>query len=152
MKSISRILSLMVLLVMLAGLCIVSAAEVTIEQNGLRITVETDKLQYEQDESISARITVKNIKEEKVIISNLEQLIPEGYKLDDRTQAGVKDIELFPGDEITLDVILDSEAQAAQEGDTDVIGNFLEGKTLGIPNIIVVIVVIALIVIFMLLT
>ncbi|MBQ2861741.1 MAG: hypothetical protein IJE83_03020, partial [Oscillospiraceae bacterium] len=68
------------------------------EHEGLEVSVEMDKESYEEGELITATITVKNTNAEAVIITNLEQLIPEGYELAKDSEAATENVELAPGE------------------------------------------------------
>ena len=61
----------------------VTANASLMENDGLEVTIDTDRENYEEGEAITATITVTNTKDEPVQILNLEQLVPEGYVIEE---------------------------------------------------------------------
>lgn len=129
------------------------ATTTTTTHDGLDVIIEMDKEQYEADESITATITVKNTTRKDITISNLEQLIPEGYTLAKDSDVAKEDVTLAPGKELVLTVTMDSQAaSAAESGESSFWDTLIYGKTFGIYNIFLLLLAILAIVIFMLLT
>ena len=56
-------------------------------QDGLEVTLTTDKEKYSKSEEIAATLTVTNTNDTAVSNVSLENLIPEGYKLADGSEA-----------------------------------------------------------------
>lgn len=81
MKTIQRLLSVSFLMILLAGILVMPANAASITQDGLVITLETDKKSYAQDELIHATATVKNTNFTDVSAVSIEPLIPAGYEL-----------------------------------------------------------------------
>ena len=124
------------------------------EHQGMQVMVKMDKEQYEAGEPITATITVVNTNSKPVTIVNLEQLIPEGYVLAENSQVATKNVEVKPGQEISLQVTFVGEpGQPAENGES---GTFWDklfyGETFGIPNIILVVIAVIFIIVFMALT
>lgn len=133
------------------GTAVVSAAA---DDQGLKVMVMMDKEQYDLDEPITATIIVVNSNTQPVTIINLEQLIPEGYMLSENSQASTKDVVIQPGQSLELKVTYEGDpAQQQQIGGT---GTFWDtifyGETIGIPNIILLVILLIAVVIFMALT
>lgn len=130
-------------------------AETTyVEHEGLEITVAMDKDQYEAGEPITATITVKNTNTDTVEIANLEQLIPEGYRLADDSKAGMQNIELRPNQTMVLEVtfVAEVEQTEAEVVTANFFDKLLNGETLGIPNLLIAVILVIAFIIFMLLT
>lgn len=158
MKILHRAMPLFLLAVLWAGVLMVPAAATvttSMEHEGLEITVEMDKEQYDPNEPITATITVTNTNAHPVTIANLEQLIPEGYQLAEDSEASLENVEMRPNRSIVLKVTFVGETETAGEGEVvteDFFGTLLYGYTWGIPNLLIAVVVVIAIVVFMLLT
>lgn len=131
-----------------------AAASSYAEHEGLQVMVKMDQETYEEGEEITATITVVNTNSQPVTIINLEQLIPEGYILAENSQVATKNVEIKPGQEISLQVTFVGEpSQPTEKGEG---GTFWDklfyGETLGIPNIILAVIVVIFLIVFMLLT
>ena len=131
----------------------VSATTTFMEHEGLEITVQMDKEQYEDDEPITATIVVENKSVEVVTITNLEQLIPAGYVLSANSAASVESVELLPQEITVLQVTFEQapadDAEAVQE---DFFYKLLFGETWGLPNALLITLLAIAVTIFMLLT
>ena len=124
-----------------------------VEHDGLEFEMITDKEIYEPGEEINAVIRVKNTGAETVIIADLEQLVPEGYKIKEEAEFSFDNLELAPGEELTLNVTFESTAEPSMEEKTE---NFFDtiiyGESFGIPNLLITIIVIIAIIVFFKLT
>lgn len=144
--------SLMFVCIMLFSLNV--SASSSAEYDGLKVMVAMDQESYEAGDEITATITVVNTNTRPVTIINLEQLIPEGYVLSEDSQVATQNVEISPGQEISLQVSFVGEPpQPAENGEG---GTFWDklfyGETLGIPNIIWAVIVVIILIVFMLLT
>lgn len=141
MKKIFSVLLLSILLLQIFALP--AMASQSVEHDGIEIEIVTDKENYELDEDIKAVITVRNTNEQAVIIADLEQLVPEGYKIKESADIQLKDIELAPDETITLNVTLVSEAGVLSgEAAENFFDTIIFGETWGIPNILIVLILI----------
>lgn len=158
MRNLHRIVSMLLLTVLCLGLLALPAAATTtfMEYEGLEVTVEMDKEHYDVGEAITATITVKNTGNEILVIANLEQLIPDGYRLSGESQASARNIELLPGRTAVLEVTFEGESNRVQTGTASEAGGFLDtllyGETWGVPNILLAVLALIGIVVFFLLT
>lgn len=155
MNILQKIVSLSLLAVLCAGLLALPAAASStyVEHEGLQVTVEMDKEQYDDGEPITATITVTNTNSEIVTIANLEQLIPDGYKLAEDSQVALKNVELSPNRTLMLKVTFVGEAaEAGEAASEDFFGNLLTGQTWGLPNLLLIVIAVIAFVIFMMLT
>lgn len=129
-----------------------SASASYMEHEGLEITIEMDKEVYDAGEPITATITVKNTNSGTSTITNLEQLIPEGYRLAESSEASMSNITLRGGQAIVMNVTFVEEAPAETEASEDFLTKLIEGETWGIPNLLWGVLLAIIFVIFMLLT
>ena len=86
-------------------------------------------------------------------ITNLEQLIPEGYKLAEDSLASMKNINLAAGQSIVLEVtFVEAAAETEAVKNEDFFGKILYGESFGIPNILIALIAVIAIAVFMWLT
>lgn len=158
MKNLHKTLSLILAALLCAMLLALPAAATTthMEYNGLEVTVEMDKEEYDFGEPITATITVKNTSAQIITIANLEQLIPEGYRLAEDSKASAQNIELLPGRTTVLEVTFegDTAAEPAEEGASgwNFLNTLLYGETMGVPNLLLAVLAVIAIAVFMFLT
>lgn len=153
MRNFKRMITLGLLLVLMAMLALPVAADTYVEHQGLQVSVKMDKEHYEEGETITATITVYNVSTEPVTIVNLEQLIPEGYRLIENSVASTRDVEILPGQTIEMQVTFEGDpAQSEGETQQSFWDKLFYGETLGIPNILLAVILVIGIIVFMLLT
>lgn len=152
MKNWRKMAARILLALMCASLMVLPAAATSLENNGLQVTMETDKEKYDAGEAITATITVLNTNNHSVTIASLEQLIPEGYTLAEGSEAVTQNVELAPNQTLMMNVTFVGEA--AQEGaaEADFLTKLIEGQTWGIPNVLLIVLAVIAVVIFMVLT
>lgn len=113
MKTLKKVQMFLTAVVLSIGMMAVPVLAASTSQDGLEVTLTTDKEEYSQGEQIVTTLTVTNTNEVAVDNVTMESLIPDGYKLADGTEA-VKQIErLEAGEEVSLTVIY-----VSNEGDT----------------------------------
>ncbi len=99
----SRIIAVLLSLCLLLSLTLTAvAATKTSSQDGLEVTLSTDKDEYSADDTIVATLTVRNTNDVAVESVELETLIPEGYQLAEKSLASTKVDKLEPGEEVSL--------------------------------------------------
>ena len=99
----SRIIAVLLSLCLLLSLTLTAvAATKTSSQDGLEVTLSTDKDGYSADDTIVATLTVKNTNDVAVESVELETLIPDGYQLAEKSTASTKLNKLEPGAEVSL--------------------------------------------------
>lgn len=59
----------------------ITASAATVTQDGLNVSLTTDKTEYKKDEAITATLTVENTGSASVKDVKLENIVPEGYEL-----------------------------------------------------------------------
>ena len=152
LRRIQAALILLTVLVAILGLP-AAATTTTSKYDGLEVTIEMDKEVYNPGEPITAKITVKNTSSDTITITNLEQLIPEGYKLANNSKSAEKDIDLPPSRQITLEVTYEGEPEAQnQTTEEDIFSKLLYGETVGVPNLLIAVILVIAFAIFMFLT
>lgn len=154
MKFWNRIISLAILVVLSLGLWTLPAAASAMEHDGLVVTVTTDKDYYEPGEEITATLTVENTNNHNVTIVSLEQLIPEGYKLTNSSQSALSNVQLGAKQTMSLEVTFVGEPtqEGIEEAEMSFIDKLIYGKTLGIPNLLLLVIAVIAVVIFFVLT
>jgi len=154
MKIRQRLIPIFLTLVLWTGFpAFPAAASSVMEYEGLEVSMKMDKEQYNDDEPITATITVKNTTFETITIVTLEQLIPEGYQLSENQKASVENIELPPSRTLVLEVTFEKipapEEAAAEE---DFFSKLFYGKTGNIPNFLLAVLLVLAFAVYMLLT
>ena len=154
MKFLQKGISLFWAILCICALILPAAAvSSSMEHEGLEVSVQMDKEQYVDGEPITATIIVENTNLETVTITNLEQLIPEGYQLSDNSKVSEKNVELLPGEVMVLEVTFEREAsETAGVMPEDFFGKLLHGETWGLPNLLLIMVAAIAIAVFMILT
>lgn len=83
-------------------------------QDGLEVTLTTDKEEYSKGEKIVATLEVTNTNDTAVSNVSLENLIPEGYNLTDGSETAKQVESLGSGETVSLTV-----SYVAEESDAD---------------------------------
>lgn len=152
MKSLKKITLWFLIMVTCVGMLVLPVSASYMEHEGLEITIEMDKEVYDAGEPITATITVKNTNSSSSTISNLEQLIPEGYRVAESSEASMQNITLQGGQSIVMNVTFVEETPAEAETTEDSLKKLIEGTTLGMPNLLWGAILVFAFVVFMLLT
>ncbi|MBQ6878164.1 MAG: hypothetical protein IJO22_07190 [Oscillospiraceae bacterium] len=151
MKNLKKASALFLSLIILFILPVTANASL-MENDGLEVTIDTDRENYEEGEAITATITVTNTKDEPVQILNLEQLVPEGYVIEEGSDFE-GEVTLGKGESISINVRYAGENPIPDENKVeDFLNNLIYGETWVIPNILLVIGGIAAVAIFFKLT
>lgn len=95
---------MLMLMLMVCSMCISAFASST-TQDGLEVTFTTDKESYEQDDKVTATLTVTNTNKDAVTNISMEGMIPEGYKLTDSTESVKKIESLDAGETVSMNVV-----------------------------------------------
>lgn len=104
MRAFSKILAALLALVLCLGVAVLPAAAATVTQDGLEITLTTDKSSYKKDEPIAATLVVKNNGDQTVTDVTLKDIIPTGYELKNGEKSVLEVEQLAPGESVTLKV------------------------------------------------
>ena len=125
MRVIKKIPAFLLMLVLCIGMMSMHAFAASSTQDGLEVTLTTDKEEYSQGEEIIATITVTNTNDVVVTNLSLEGLIPDGYKLAEGTEATKQVETLGAGETATLivtyvrDVADEIETETSNEKETE---------------------------------
>ena len=92
-----------------------SAFAASSSQDGLEVTLTTDKESYSQSEQIVATLTVTNTNEAEISNVSLENVIPEGYTLADGSEATKQFESLGAGETVTLTVTYVADSVSGDE-------------------------------------
>lgn len=104
MRRLKKTLIYLMAMVLCSGIFMVPVLGAVQEQDGMEVTLRTDKESYEKGEQIKATLEVTNKNSAGVSNVLLESLIPDGYKLADGAEA-TKQIEfLKAGETVSLEV------------------------------------------------
>lgn len=105
-SNVSRIVALVLSLLLCVSIVgIISSAASTLE-DGLEVTLVTDKEEYTATEPIVATLNVENKGSQAVNEVNLETLIPDGYYIDSETTSTKEFVQLEVGEKAVLEVSL----------------------------------------------
>ena len=136
-KLFCRISSILIALYIVFGISALPVMAMEMENEGLEVKILYDKEIYEEGEPITATISVKNISGEAVIIRDIEQLVPEGYKLAQDLPEYEEDIVLSPEDVIEIKVTYGEEVVEEEGGAEAFFDKVIFGESFGIPNILI---------------
>lgn len=87
----------------------------TLTQDGIEVTLTTDKDSYAQGEKIAVTVTATNTNDTAVSNVSIENLIPDGFQLADGTSATANAVTLEAGETLELNCVYEA---AASGGDT----------------------------------
>ncbi|MGN0298620.1 MAG: cellulase family glycosylhydrolase, partial [Lachnospiraceae bacterium] len=79
--------------------------EVTVTQDGIQVTLTTDKKEYSQGEKITVSFTVTNTNDFDITNISLEALIPVGYQLSEDSNETMQLDSLAAGESVTFTVV-----------------------------------------------
>ena len=100
-----------------------SVLAATIEQDGITVTITTDKESYTEDEPISVTISATNTNDYAVSNMKIESIIPEGYKLNENTQSVINKESIQSGETLTLTAIYEGEVSDITVGESPQTGD-----------------------------
>ena len=104
MKVIKKISAFVLMLTLCVGMITMTVSAETTLQDGLEITLTSDKQVYDEGEPIKAILSVVNTNDFAVENISLENEVPEGYKLSDDSLAKEQIEFLEAGERIELTV------------------------------------------------
>lgn len=110
MKAIKRTSIFLLTMLLCFGMMTGSVFAASSTQDGVEVTLSTDKKTYSQSDQIVATLTVKNTSEDRINNISLENVIPEEYKLSDGSEAK-KQVEFLEAGEsakLTAAFVLDA--------------------------------------------
>lgn len=102
MKKAKKILALLFVFVVLISISCIDSFAASITKDDLEVTLVTDKDNYEVTDQIKTTLTVKNEGDTAVNDVNMENLLPDGYKLADKSVSQKTVESLSAGETATL--------------------------------------------------
>lgn len=123
MRAIKKIPVFLLTMILCIGLVAMPALATSSSQDGLEVTLTTDKESYSQGEQIVATLTVTNTNDFVVNNVSLESVIPEGYTLAEGTDATKQIESLGTGETVALAVTYVPEDIGKQPGIGDDTGD-----------------------------
>lgn len=104
MKTMKKVSAFLLMVVLCMSIMVMPAFATTTSQDGLEVTLTTDKETYDKGEQIEATLVVTNTNDFAVSNVSLENTIPEGYKLSEGSTATKHVESLAPGEMVSLAV------------------------------------------------
>lgn len=105
MKWLKRLSAIAVSTVMILSITSMNVFAASNTQDGLEISLTTDKEAYTQDEKITATLAVKNTTESAITNIDMETVIPDGYELTDGTKNSKQLDKLAPNEAVELKAV-----------------------------------------------
>ncbi|MGN0521924.1 MAG: S8 family serine peptidase, partial [Eubacterium sp.] len=104
-KSLKCLSVILVMLITLFSFSVTALAQTT-EQDGLQVSLTTDKQSYSLNEDIEITVSVTNTNDFTVEDVSIEALLPDNFELkDSKQETSAKAIDLKAGEQTTLSVI-----------------------------------------------
>lgn len=111
-----RLGAFLLMFLLCVGMLSVSAFAASTSQDGLKVTLSADKEKYSQNEKIVTTLTVENTNDTVVSDVTLENLVPNGYKLADKSEATKQVQTLKAGETIALTATYAPEKEQTNQG------------------------------------
>lgn len=102
MKGMRKLSAILLAVMLCVGIINSPVFAATTTQDGLKVTLTTDKAEYSQSEEITATLTVENTNDFAVKNVLLEGFVPEGYELSESAEAIMKTDTLEAGKSIEV--------------------------------------------------
>lgn len=83
MKFLKRISAVAISIIMMCSIAEMNVFAASTKQDGLEVSIMTDKENYIENEKITATLSVKNTNTTDVTNVTMETVVPDGYKIDD---------------------------------------------------------------------
>ena len=83
MKFLKRISAVAISMIMMCSIAEMNVFAASTKQDGLEVSIMTDKENYIENEKITATLSVKNTNTTDVTNVTMETVVPDGYKIDD---------------------------------------------------------------------
>lgn len=104
MKTMKKVSAFLLMVVLCMSVMVMPAFAASTSQDGLEVTLTTDKETYAKGEQIEATLTVTNTNDFAVSNVSLKNMIPDGYKLAEGSTATKQVESLGAGEEVSLTV------------------------------------------------
>lgn len=134
MKAIKKIPIFLLTMMLCLGIMTIPVIAASSMQDGLEVTLTTDKKTYSRSDQIVATLTVTNKNDVAVSNITLENLIPDGYKLADDSMATKRVKSLATGEKVSLTVTYVAEDSNDNEDKTSIGADTDDTNKLGTGN------------------
>ncbi|MBQ2384229.1 MAG: InlB B-repeat-containing protein, partial [Oscillospiraceae bacterium] len=102
MRTFKKLLAVFLALTVLAGMLAMPVSAASVVQDGLEVTLSTDRESYARGDSVEATLTVTNTGDTQIENIAIESVIPQGYRLEEGSE-GAKFVQsLSSGQTVTL--------------------------------------------------
>ena len=119
MKKAKKTLAFLFAMVLCIGMMTMNVSAASAEQDGLEVSLTTDKSKYSQGDQITATLTVTNTNDESVSNITMENMIPDGYILADDSES-TKEVEsLNSGETVSMTVTYSASKSDTEEPSDD---------------------------------
>lgn len=105
MKIAKKLVAVAVSTLMMFSMAGMNVFAASTTQDGLEVSLTTDKETYSKDEKITATLSVKNTNESDVTDITMETIIPDGYEVADGTKNNKQFDKLAPNESVELKVV-----------------------------------------------
>ena len=119
MKKAKKTLALLFAMVLCIGMMTMNVSAASTEQDGLQVSLTTDKSEYSQGDPITATLAVTNTNDVAVSNVSMENMIPEGYSLAEGSEAEKLVESLDAGETVTMSVTYIADASTGEDDTED---------------------------------
>lgn len=119
MKKAKKTLALLFAMVLCIGMMTMNVSAASTEQDGLQVSLTTDKSEYSQGDPITATLAVTNTNDVAVSNVSMENMIPEGYSLAEGSEADKLVESLDAGETVTMSVTYIADASTGEDNTED---------------------------------
>lgn len=109
MKVVKKFMAFLLMLILCISMTAIPAFAKSLTQDGLEVTLITDKSEYSQSEQIITTLTVKNTNDFAIKNVSLENVVPDGYKLAENSDLEKQVESLGTGETVSIKVTYISE-------------------------------------------
>lgn len=109
MKVVKKFMAFLLMLILCISMTAIPAFAKSLTQDGLEVTLITDKSEYSQSEQIITTLTVKNTNDFAIKNVSLENVVPDGYKLAENSDLEKQVESLGTGETVSVKVTYISE-------------------------------------------
>ncbi len=106
MKAMKKVVAILLTVAYCLGLMTFGVLAASVEQDGLKVVLTTDKSEYSDGDKISALLVITNQNDTAVTGISVQTLLPDGYQLADKNGKDQKLEDLQAGASVTIDIEL----------------------------------------------
>ena len=132
-RKMRRLLTFLLAVLMCVSMCVMPVFATSVDQDGLKISLTTEKETYSKSEMIKATLMVTNTNDTSVSNVSLNNVLPEGYAFAKESEAEKKLETLGAGESVTMSVIYIADKNVDNNNSTNT-GDANTGNTGGSVN------------------